>query len=622
LVKWADERLAPSQNTKSDAPFHWQKKRVENSETVHETTVVIRSIMKLGTKIILAAAASITAVAAAALLVQRSVIRNQGIELTRNTMRTAILEAENVRESISALAKGGAFDQAKLVAEYKKSGDLRNSQLYKTVPVVAAWKAIEEAAKKEGYEFRVPKHQARNPKNNPTPDEDKILKLFDDGKIAEYFNVDADRNEIVYARPITLSSDCLLCHGDPKHSASGDGKDIVGFPMENWKVGDVRGAFVLKAPLDRVDAVVKAGMGTTFAWVLPISALIMAGFWCLNRCQIIRPLHRTILRMEASSNETTAASRQIANASTTLAEGASEQAASLEETSASLEETSASLEELTSMVRRNAESAQQTKSLAAETRAAADAGSKDMVELQAAIGDIKASSANVAKIVKNIDEIAFQTNILALNAAVEAARAGEAGAGFSVVADEVRNLAQRSAAAAKETAEKIQAAIEKSQRGVEVSEKVTRDLEEMVGKVRQVDTFIAEIATASNEQAQGLQQVNTALSEMDKVTQSNAATAEESASAAEQLNAQAAAQKDAVVQLLALVGGQGAHTAAGSAQRPAKTPSQPAAPSHTSNGSTRANVVARRTSSAPSHSSGTTTRNGKHSTVGKETAAL
>jgi methyl-accepting chemotaxis protein len=159
---------------------------------------------------------------------------------------------------------------------------------------------------------------------------------------------------------------------------------------------------------------------------------------------------------------------------------------------------------------------------------------------------IKASSDNIAKIIKTIDEIAFQTNILALNAAVEAARAGEAGMGFAVVAEEVRSLAQRSATAAHETADRIEDSIQKSANGVALSRKVAHGFEQIVGRVRDVDTIIAEIATSSTEQASGVAQVLTAITQMDQITQAAAANAEETAAASEELSAQAVSL-DAIV---------------------------------------------------------------------------
>jgi methyl-accepting chemotaxis protein len=255
---------------------------------------------------------------------------------------------------------------------------------------------------------------------------------------------------------------------------------------------------------------------------------------------------------------------QVSSASQSLAEGAGEQAASLEETSASLEE-------MSSMTKRNAENAQKATDLAKQARSAADKGVGDMQAMSAAMEALKISSDDIAKIIKTIDEIAFQTNILALNAAVEAARAGEAGMGFAVVADEVRNLAQRSAQAAKETAAKIEGAITKTAQGVELSSKVAETLNEIVTKARQVDELAAEVAGASQEQTQGIVQINTAVGQMDKVTQSNAANAEESAAAAQELNSQAAAMKDSVAELLQLVGGGQATELSAGAPSPDKT---------------------------------------------------
>jgi len=278
-------------------------------------------------------------------------------------------------------------------------------------------------------------------------------------------------------------------------------------------------------------------------------ALVLAGL--LSR-QIVRSTNHVLrdlaIKLNEGATQTASAARQVSAASQTLSSGASEQAASVEETSASLEEISV-------MIRSTADNAEKAKALAGEAHAVAQAGSRTMIEMNQAMAAIDTSSAEVAKIVKNIDEIAFQTNILALNAAVEAARAGEAGAGFAVVADEVRSLAQRSAAAAKETADKIEAAIASSRAGSASCAKVGESLTQIAQKVSSTDTLVAEIATAAREQAQGIEQINTAITQMDQVTQSNSASAEESASAAEELDAQAASLKDIVGQLRELVGG-------------------------------------------------------------------
>jgi len=278
--------------------------------------------------------------------------------------------------------------------------------------------------------------------------------------------------------------------------------------------------------------------------------------------KIIRPLDALANELFHASQELEGASSQLARSSQNLSAGANHQASSVEETSASLEE-------ISSMVRATADNAHKAKTVASETRLMAQTGSGNMVDMDRTMGEmnqamaaIEFSSGEVAKIVKGIDEIAFQTNILALNAAVEAARAGEAGAGFAVVADEVRSLAQRSAAAAKETAAKIEAAIASSRNGSAScrngsasSLKVGESLKNIADKISATDALVADIATAAQEQTQGIEQINRAIGEMEQVTQSNASSAEESASAAEELAAQAETLNELVSKLRELVGG-------------------------------------------------------------------
>jgi hypothetical protein len=250
--------------------------------------------------------------------------------------------------------------------------------------------------------------------------------------------------------------------------------------------------------------------------------------------------------LQQGADQTASSSHQLSAASRSLATGCSEQGASVTETSASLEEISA-------MIRATAENAAKATEFASQARTAAQTGRQTMEEMTVAMRSIETSSMDVSKIVKNIDEIAFQTNILALNAAVEAARAGEAGAGFAVVADEVRSLAQRSAAAAKETSEKIEAAIASTQRGSRSCENVGDSLEQIAAKVAEADTLVAEIAAAAKEQAQGIRQVGSAMTQMDKVTQGNASNAEQTSAAAQELSSQAALLQESVEHLRSLI---------------------------------------------------------------------
>ncbi|MBF0225466.1 MAG: MCP four helix bundle domain-containing protein [Desulfobacterales bacterium] len=279
-----------------------------------------------------------------------------------------------------------------------------------------------------------------------------------------------------------------------------------------------------------------------------LTVILSLGFGIILAVSITKALNRAIGELTESSNQVVSASGQISSSSQSLAEGASEQAASLEETSASLEE-------MSSMTRQNADNANQADNLMKQTSKVIHDANNAMSELISSMGEISKASEETSKIIKTIDEIAFQTNLLALNAAVEAARAGEVGAGFAVVAGEVRNLAMRASEAAKNTAALIEQTVKKIKGGGEIVDKTNKAFSEVSSYSVKVEKLIGEISAASNEQAQGIEQVNKAVVEMDKVTQQNAANAEEAASASEELNAQSEQMIEIVKSLAVLVKG-------------------------------------------------------------------
>ena len=260
------------------------------------------------------------------------------------------------------------------------------------------------------------------------------------------------------------------------------------------------------------------------------------------------PIQKIADELNDASEQVAAASTQVSSASQMLAEGASEQASALEETSSSLEE-------LSSMTKQNADNAAQAKALMSEARNIVDRVDDQMKKMMHAIQDVTTSSEETGKIIKTIDEIAFQTNLLALNAAVEAARAGEAGAGFAIVADEVRNLAVRAAEAAKNTANLIENTILTVQNSQSLTQQTQEAFKENMEISTKVGQLVDEIAAASSEQAQGVGQIGKAVAEMDKVVQSTAASAEESASASEELNAQAIQMKHCVERMFVVIAG-------------------------------------------------------------------
>jgi len=261
-----------------------------------------------------------------------------------------------------------------------------------------------------------------------------------------------------------------------------------------------------------------------------------------------RQLNRIIRSLNFGAEEVSTASGRVSYASQNLAEGSQRQAASLEETAAALEQMAA-------MTRQNSDHSQQANLLMEESGNLVGKANTSMAQMTEAMRDLSTAGDQTGKIIKTIDEIAFQTNLLALNAAVEAARAGEAGAGFAVVAEEVRNLAQKAASSAKTTADLVEVIVAKVKEGTSLVNRTADDFGKVSSSTAKAQQLVAEIASASEEQAHGLEQISRAMAGLDHVVQSNAASAEESAAASAGLNVQAEKMHDVVQELVTLVGG-------------------------------------------------------------------
>jgi hypothetical protein len=503
--------------------------------------------MKLSGKITLCAAGGVVLATLGAIGTVYSISHSNRVNELRVLMSSTIQQAETVTEDMNALHQAGAFDKIALAKTIHASQDLRHTTFYRGIPVVAGWDSLRHVATDKGFVFLTPSRPgsgARNPKNN-TNEFDAAFRSFSEGQ-PEYFTEDSASNMLILARPVRISEGCLECHGDPATSPTHDGRDILGFPMENMRVGDIKGAFVLKAPMTR-DAVVLASMEKISIAGLLVLALVLPGIWFLNQRWVVRPLATIAGQLAESSTQIRGTANELASGSQTIASGATEQAATIQEISAAATEIRSMADQTVDHTSSASEAVVGSSKSIAQANAKLDDMAKSMKEMTSA-------SDRISKIIQVIDEIAFQTNILALNAAVEAARAGEAGLGFAVVADEVRNLAQKCAQAAHDTTALIQESMTKSREGSGNLENVVQAIARVTEFSAQVKTLVEGVREAGQEQARGIQQISAGVQQMEQVTQTAAASAEENAAAAQELRSESVSMDQIVQGLTVLIG--------------------------------------------------------------------
>ncbi|KXK26126.1 MAG: Methyl-accepting chemotaxis protein [Candidatus Brocadia sinica] len=441
----------------------------------------------------------------------------------------------------------------KIIAEKQKAintDSKGNFEFKGVIPAVLGREIAEHFSQTTIFKMKQTSIKYRNPSNKPDAWEIHQLERFerdpDLKDISEIAKLENGTEVFRLMVPLKIEEACLKCHGDPATSSTGDGKDLAGRQMENYKLGDIRGGISVTAPMAAVNAAIASNRNFNIIgngiYVILIGMIVF--FIARN---IISLLKRLVYNLKNGAEEVSSAANQISSSSQSLADGASQQASSIEETSASIEE-------MASMTMKNADNAREANQLAIKTKTSAESGNEALDTLQTTMRDLNSGNDKVLSIIKSIDEIAFQTNLLALNAAVEAARAGEHGKGFAVVAEEVRNLAQRCSVASKETADLINSRVVSTENAAKIADKFAANLKEIVTEAKKVTDLAGEIAAASQEQSDGIGQISKAVTTVDTVTQQNAANAEELASSSEELSAQAENLKTIIHELAVEIG--------------------------------------------------------------------
>ncbi len=498
--------------------------------------------------------------------------RQQAVASYVDKARTLTLSAESAREDMAAKWAMGLFSVAQL-QKWAKKGD--SAKMFAAVPVVTAWRTAMRKAKAGNYTFKVPKFQPRNPHNQPDALEAAALKRMKAEGLKEYSIINDADDTVHYFRAVYLTKTCLYCHGDPATSkalwGNDKGLDPTGARMEDWKEGSMHGAFEVIQSLAPAQAALRRDLISAAAVSLLVVAL---GFLVslltarglsrpireaarlvgqaadgdfttsiegenLERGDEIGEMMRDVERMNQQLSGTVAtvtdSAEAVAHGAGEISQGNQDLSDRTQAQASAIEETASALEQLTGSVKQNAANSAQANELAAKAARLADEGGRAVERTEAAMGAVTESSKQIADIITVVNEIAFRTNLLALNAAVEAARAGEAGRGFAVVAGEVRNLAGRSASAAKEIQGLITDSLAKVDQGNEMVAESGRLLKEIVASVQDVTDTVNEISAASAEQAQGIDEINRAVAQMDDGVQQNAALVEEAAAASASL---------------------------------------------------------------------------------------